>query len=54
MYQYAPGENNIPKYILLDNDFAVLAFPDLLLYGGGGYHGTNRKGKLLIRKYFQE
>ena len=26
IYQCAPGENNIPKYILLDNDFEVLAF----------------------------
>ena len=29
IYQCAPGENNIPKYILFDNDFEVLAFPDL-------------------------
>ena len=29
IYQCAPGENNIPKYILLDNDFEVLAFLDL-------------------------
>ena len=36
IYQCAPGENNIPKYILLDNDFEVLAFPDLFPYGGGG------------------
>ena len=28
IYQCAPGENNIPKYILLDNDFEVLAFLD--------------------------
>ena len=28
IYQCAPGENNIPKYILLDNNFEVLAFPD--------------------------
>ena len=26
IYQCAPGENNIPKYIGLDNDFEVLAF----------------------------
>ena len=37
------GENNIPKYILLDNDFEVLAFPDLFPYGSGGYHSANRK-----------
>ena len=54
IYQYAPGENNICKYILLDNDFEVLAFPDLFPYGGGGYHSANRKVKLPIRKYFQQ
>ena len=52
IYQCAPGENNIPKYILLDNDFEVLAFPDLFPYGSGGYHSANRKVKLPIRKYF--
>ena len=54
IYQCAPGENNIPKYILLDNDFEVLAFPDLFPYGSGGYHSANRKLKLPIRKYFQQ
>ena len=54
IYQCAPGENNILKYILLDNDFEVLAFLDLFPYGGGGYHGINRKVKLPIRKYFQQ
>ena len=54
IYQSAPGENNIPRYILLDNDFEVLAFPDLFPYGGGGYHSANRKIKLAIRKYFQQ
>ena len=54
IYQCAPGENNIPNYILLDNDFEVLAFPDLFPYGSGGYHSTNRKVKLPISKYFQQ
>ena len=53
-YQCVPGENNIPKYILLDNDFEVLAFPDLFVYGGGGYHSANRKVKMPIRKYVQQ
>ena len=48
-YQCAHRENNIPKYILLDNDF-----PDLFPYGGGGYHSAHRKVKLPIRKYFQQ
>ena len=54
IYQCATGENNIPKYILLDNDFEVLAFPDLFPYGGGGYYSASRKVKLPIRKYFQQ
>ena len=54
IYQCAPVENNIPKYILLDNDFKVLAFPDLFPYGSGGYHSANRKVKLPIRNYFQQ
>ena len=54
LYQCAPGKNNIPKYILLDSNFEVLAFPDLYLYGGGGYHSAYRKVELPIRKYFQQ
>ena len=54
IYQCAPEENNISKYILLDNDFEVLAFPDLFPYGSGGYHSANRKVKLPIKKYFQQ
>ena len=54
IYQCSPGENNIPKYILLHNDFKVLAFADLFPYGNGGYHSANRKVKLPIRKYFQQ
>ena len=54
IYQCAPGKSNTPKYILLDNDFEVLAFPDLFPYGSGGYHSANRKVKLPIRKYFQQ
>ena len=54
IYQCAPGENNIPKYMLLDNDFEVLAFPDLFPYGSGGYHNSHRKVKLTIRKYFHQ
>ena len=53
IYQCPPEENNIPKYILLDNECEVLAFPDLFTYGSGGYHIANRKVKLPIRKYFQ-
>ena len=54
IYQCAPGENNIPKYMLLDNDFEVLAFPDLFPNSSGRYHSGNRKVKLPIKKYFQQ
>ena len=54
IYQCSPRENIIPKYILLDNDFEVLAFPDLFPYGNGGYHSAHRKVKLPIKKYFQQ
>ena len=47
IYQCAPGENNIPKYILLDEDFEVLAFPDFFPYGEGGYY-SERNTKLPI------
>ena len=54
IYQCAPGENNIPKCIFLDNHFEILAFPDLFPYDSGGYHSANRKVKLPITKYFQQ
>ena len=54
IYNCAPGENNIPRYILLDDDFEVLAFPDLFPYGYGGYHSRDVWCRLPIRKYFQQ
>ena len=54
IYQCAPGENNIPKYVLLDNDFEILAFPDLFPYGHGAYHSEERQVNLPIQKYFQQ
>ena len=43
-----------PKYILLDEDYVVLAFPDLFPYGYGGYLSQNGWWNLPIRKYFQQ
>ena len=41
--------------MLLDDEFEVLAFPDLFPYGHGGYSsGGERKTKLSMRKYFQQ
>ena len=37
IFSLAPGENSIPKFILLDNDFEYLAFPNYFPGGFGGY-----------------
>ena len=55
IYTCVPGENNIPCYRLMDDEFEVLAFPDMFPYGTGGYctSGTQNT-KLSLRKYFQQ
>ena len=53
IYQCALGVNTILKYILLDEDFEVLAFPDFFPYGEGGYY-SEQSTKLPIRKYFKQ
>ena len=53
VYTCAPGENNVPCYMLMDDEFEVLAFPDMFPYGVGGYSTSgHRKTKLSMRKYF--
>ena len=49
-----PSRNNIPKFILLDEDFEVLSFPDLFPDGTEAYHSQNGPEHLGIRKYFQQ
>ena len=34
----APAKDQKPMYILTDNDFEVLSFPDLFPTGDGGYY----------------
>ena len=42
-------------YMLMDSEFAVLAFPDLFPYGVGGYSTSgHRQTKLSMHKYFQQ
>ena len=38
IFQCVPGQNNIPRYILLDDEFEVLAFPDLFPLGQFSYY----------------
>ena len=54
IFQCAPAQNNIPKYVLLDHEFEVLAFPDLFPYGRFSYNSQERSVKLPLRKYFQQ
>ena len=55
IYTCAPSENNTPCYMLLDDKFEVLAFPDMFPYGTGGYSTSGIcKTKLTLRRYFQQ
>ena len=54
VYSVAPGEDNLPKYVLLDKDFEVLAFPDLFPLGKTGFDSVGQCiTKLSLRKYYQ-
>ena len=55
VYSVAPGEDNLPKYVLLDKDFEVLAFPDLFPFGEDGFHTVEKRDTpLSLRKYYQQ
>ena len=55
VYSVAPGEDNLPKYVLLDKDFEVLAFPDLFLFGEDGFHTVEKRDTpLSLRKYYKQ
>ena len=55
VYAVAPGEDNVPKYVLMDKDFEVLAFPDLFPFGKCGFDNVSvRQTKLSMRKYYQQ
>ena len=42
VYSVAPGEDNFPKYVLLDKDLEVLAFPDMFPFGKTGFDSINK------------
>ena len=54
IFQCASGQNNISRYILLDDEFEVLAFPDLFPLGCFSYYSEQRSVKLLLQKYSQQ
>ena len=51
----APGENQKPIYILKDDDFETLSFPDLFPYGQGGFIAEKaRETKIQWHQYFNQ
>ena len=48
IFQCVPAQNNIPRYVLLDDEFELLAFPDLLPLGRFSYNLEQRSVKLLL------
>ena len=54
-YSCAPGENNTPDYMLMDDEFEVFAFPDLFPFGTGGYSISGpHETKLSMHRYLQQ
>lgn len=54
-FAIAPGQGSIPKYILLDADFEILAFPQFFPGGFGGYETlTPRRSSLDMRRYINQ
>ena len=55
IYTCVPGENNTPHYMLMDDKFEELAFPDMFPYGCCGYSTSGfHTSKLSLRKYFNQ
>ena len=51
-FSIAPGQNAIPKFILMDECFEALAFPNLLPYGKFGFDVLEpRERELNLRRY---
>ena len=51
----APGEGQVPKYIITDDNFEVLSFPDLFPTGEGGFHTILQwPRKLDMRRYYNQ
>ena len=55
VFSIAPGQDAVPKYILLDDDFEVLAFPDYFPEGKFGYNlPQKREANLNLRHYINQ
>ena len=55
IYTCAAGENSTPHYMLMDDTFEELTFPDMFPYGFCGYStSVFHKSKLSLQKYFNQ
>ena len=55
VFSIAPGQNSVPKFILMDHDFEHLAFPNYFPGGYGGYDVLEpRKTKLDLKRYVNQ
>ena len=58
VFSIAPGQNSIPKYILMDNNFEVLSFPDFFPGGFGAYNMEEeeepREQEIKLRRYINQ
>ena len=58
VFSIAPGQNSIPKYILMDNKFEVLSFPDFFPEGFGAYNMEEeeepREQEIKLRHYINQ
>ena len=54
-FSVAPGEGKQPKYIITDENFETLSFPDLFPTGVGAFPTTTaRERKLDLRRYYNQ
>ena len=54
-FSIAPGQDAIPKFILMDDDFEVLSFPNLFPKGVGGHEvSTPRERDICLRRYINQ
>ena len=58
VFSIAPGQNSIPKNILMDNNFEVLSFPDFFPGGFGAYNMEEeeepREQEIKLRCYINQ
>ncbi len=52
IYSVAPAEGNMPRYVLENDDFEELCFPDKFPYGKGGFKKDQKRQRKLSRRRY--